>query len=863
MARQGINTGTSPNSGTGDTLIDGGVKINDNFIEVYGLLGDGTNLAPGIVTSIVASGDGVAVDQSTGQVTITGSASTANVRTATLDVVGFSTFNGIATVANGGLDVTGVVTATSFSGTVASSNLSGALPAIDASNVTGITTLIQAGTNVTITTQSGITTINATGGGGGSSVWESLSAGINTVSSVGIGTTNPFAAVGSGVTTRLAVGVVTARTVFGNSVQGADGSFTILNGGTNNAFHVDGGAPASTLDVGNTGDVSVGSAVTMNSGGIQVTGVVTATSFSGDGSGLSGIVASGVGITVLDSDTGRGTSTNLNFGDNLTVSTVSAGFATVAISTTGVITATSFTGDGSNVLAGKWTLGADGTNNYTFTGPGYTGAENDPNIYLVRGRKYQFSNTMGLHPFRIQTEPNGATGTQYNDGITNNDVSNGVLEWDVQFDSPNVLYYQCTSHGNMGGPIFIGNAGDSLEVTTPGIGTVTVGSGIVTAVSFVGDGSTLTGITTLIQAGTNITLTTSAGITTINSTGGGGSSLWESTSAGINTTVAVGIGSTLPTGALELEVTGTATTNGIVVANQNGRDIILLAQDGSNGGGYGEFIRQGSGDTASLNVGANNETSSNRGVMLWSGDSLNDFGRITILTNTFSSSSSVLRLVSAASDSSAKQARFTLNADGSISTCRGVVVAGVTTLSTDGLDTAGIVTATSFEGDGSTLTGITTLIQAGTNITLTTSSGITTINSTGGGGFTTSRATVSGTTGSLGAGATATLDIDGFNSYALLKVGISSAAWVRLYTDDVSRTNDAARTFDTDPTPGSGVIAEVRTTTTGVSTFRMSPGVIGYNDAVSIGSTIFARVTNNETSAGTVQVDLTIINLEP
>ena len=191
-------------------------------------------------------------------------------------------------------------------------------------------------------------------------------------------------------------------------------------------------------------------------------------------------------------------------------------------------------------------------------------------------------------------------------------------------------------------------------------------------------------------------------------------------------------------------------------------------------------------------------------------------------------------MMSAASNIANKSQVIGINADGSASFC---LTGSATTIGTGGIDAVGVITASQFQLTDGTVVG--------------------------GGGFTTSRATVSGTTASLGVGATATLDIDGFNSYALLKVGISSAAWVRLYTDDVSRTNDAARSFDTDPTPGSGVIAEVRTTTTGISTFRMSPGVIGYNDAVSIGSTIFARVTNNETQAATIQVDLTIINLEP
>ena len=43
---------------------------------------------------------------------------------------------------------------------------------------------------------------------------------------------------------------------------------------------------------------------------------------------------------------------------------------------------------------------------------------------------------------------------QYNDGVTNNDVSSGTLTWDVQFDSPRVLYYQCTALKNMGGVIY-------------------------------------------------------------------------------------------------------------------------------------------------------------------------------------------------------------------------------------------------------------------------------------------------------------------------------------------------------------------------------------------------------------------------
>ena len=124
----------------------------------------------------------------------------------------------------------------------------------------------------------------------------------------------------------------------------------------------------------------------------------------------------------------------------------SAGIATYA-GISGIATYTS-----------EWTLGANGTSDYTFTGPGLTGAENDPVIYLVRGQQYKFANSMGAHPFQIQEEYQSTSGTVYNDGIVNNGVSNGILTWDVQFDAPNKLHYQCTSHVGMSGTIHILNA---------------------------------------------------------------------------------------------------------------------------------------------------------------------------------------------------------------------------------------------------------------------------------------------------------------------------------------------------------------------------------------------------------------------
>lgn len=56
MAYQGISTGTALNDGTGDSLYDGALKINNNFTEIYSVFGTsntpGSSLKPMTTTSI-------------------------------------------------------------------------------------------------------------------------------------------------------------------------------------------------------------------------------------------------------------------------------------------------------------------------------------------------------------------------------------------------------------------------------------------------------------------------------------------------------------------------------------------------------------------------------------------------------------------------------------------------------------------------------------------------------------------------------------------------------------------------------------------------------------------------------------------
>ena len=114
----------------------------------------------------------------------------------------------------------------------------------------------------------------------------------------------------------------------------------------------------------------------------------------------------------------------------------------------------------------RWSLGASGIDHYTFTGPGLTGTVNDPTIYLSRGQTYVFENNSGGHPFQIQSVA-GSGGSAYNTGVTNNGGGNGTeIKITVPHDAPDILYYQCTSHANMGGTIFITGAVAAGSITT-------------------------------------------------------------------------------------------------------------------------------------------------------------------------------------------------------------------------------------------------------------------------------------------------------------------------------------------------------------------------------------------------------------
>ena len=67
---------------------------------------------------------------------------------------------------------------------------------------------------------------------------------------------------------------------------------------------------------------------------INATGIVTAATFIGNGSGITGVTASGVGIEIKDSGSIVGVAGTIDFSTNLNVSPVSAGIVTVTVGDT-------------------------------------------------------------------------------------------------------------------------------------------------------------------------------------------------------------------------------------------------------------------------------------------------------------------------------------------------------------------------------------------------------------------------------------------------------------------------------------------------------------------------------------------------
>mgnify|MGYP001218314083 CR=1 FL=1 len=275
--------------------------------------------------------------------------------------------------------------------------------------------------------------------------------------------------------------------------------------------------------------------------GVVVTGVMTAASFDGDFVGTASSIVSGSNLNLGTLTAGAGVSA---FSGDFTGT--ATGIQTGAAISVGAFTATSFTGDftgtatsmarGTGFEAGTVTSTAANVT-YVVTVSGgdfYLDSLQQPTPTLYPGATYTFDqsdSTNGTHPLRFATAADAAGSTEYTDGVTTNGTPGSAGAWTkivVPRNAPTPLYYYCSNHSGMGASINItnqlqGNVTGNVTGNITGLAaTVLQGSnihiGVITATSYHGDGSNLTGI-----AATNFntqTVTANSGATTIDLSAG-------------------------------------------------------------------------------------------------------------------------------------------------------------------------------------------------------------------------------------------------------------------------------------------------------------------------------------------------------
>ena len=284
------------------------------------------------------------------------------------------------------------------------------------------------------------------GGGGGGSI-----AGIDTTGTSFFNNIN-------------AAGVVTATAYYGDgsNLTGIAGTTiaTYANVAGIATYATNAGIASNATIATAAGTAEVAGTLTTSSS-VNTSGIITASAFVGDGSGLTGVTASGTGVIIQEEGSNIGTASTINFVGTSVTATFSSGTATISI-TDNVGTA------GTGALAG-----IDTTGDSVFTNINASG---------------------------IVTSLGGFSGNITGTGATFTTVSAGG-----SVTAGTGFYGDVTGTASLA----LGLSGTpNINVAAIG-GTSAVFTGVVTATSFAGDGSGLTG---LVFGGDNVF----SGVTTFN-----------------------------------------------------------------------------------------------------------------------------------------------------------------------------------------------------------------------------------------------------------------------------------------------------------------------------------------------------------
>jgi len=109
-----------------------------------------------------------------------------------------------------------------------------------------------------------------------------------------------------------------------------------------------------------------------------------------------------------------------------------------------------------NATAVNFNITNTGSSAYVFDGGGLSNVSN-PGLTLQRGKTYTFTLNVPGHPFLLKTVQVTGTASAYNEGVTNNGASSGVISFTVPANAPNTLFYICEYHSLMVGTITITN----------------------------------------------------------------------------------------------------------------------------------------------------------------------------------------------------------------------------------------------------------------------------------------------------------------------------------------------------------------------------------------------------------------------